>query len=26
MTRLHDSLTVVDGLVISKGSRAAFAE
>jgi membrane dipeptidase len=26
MTRLHDSLTVIDGLVISKWSRAVFAD
>ena len=26
MTRLHDSLTVIDGLVISKWSRAIFAD
>src|SRR6516225_4896262 len=26
MTLLHDSLTVVDGLVISKWSRAVFAD
>jgi membrane dipeptidase len=26
MTRLHDSLTVIDGLVVSKWSRAVFAD
>ena len=26
MTRLHDSLTVINGLVISKWSRAVFAD
>jgi membrane dipeptidase len=26
MTRLHDSLAVIDGLVISKWSRAVFAD
>ena len=26
MTNLHDSLTVIDGLVISKWSRAVFAD
>jgi hypothetical protein len=26
MARLHDSLTVIDGLVISKWSRAVFAD
>ena len=26
MTGLHDSLTVIDGLVVSKWSRAVFAD
>ena len=26
MTGIHDSLTVIDGLVISKWSRAVFAD
>ena len=26
MTRLHDSLAIIDGLVISKWSRAVFAD